>query len=151
MAFAKRPSRRANAPVNAPRSWPNSSASRMLSGMAAQLTATKGPDLRAECSWMKRASSSLPVPLSPRTRTVAEDGAACVAISRTRRRAGLDPTISCVVRRAISLLRERFSVTRLCRSAAFFTLFTMFMRLRGFSTKSYAPSRIAWTAVSTVP
>jgi hypothetical protein len=46
--------------------------------------------------------------------TVADEGAACVAISSTRRSAGEEPTMSRVVRRAISLLRERFSVTRLC-------------------------------------
>ena len=33
--------------------------------MAAQLTATKGPLARAESSWSVRATSSLPVPVSP--------------------------------------------------------------------------------------
>ena len=40
-AAAKRPARRATAPVKAPRSWPNSSASSSVSGKAAQFTATK--------------------------------------------------------------------------------------------------------------
>ena len=43
----KRPSRFLTAPVKAPFSWPKSSASSRASGKAAQLTATKGPPLRA--------------------------------------------------------------------------------------------------------
>ena len=42
-ASSNRPRRRATAPVNAPRSWPNSSDSISSSGMAAQLTSTNGP------------------------------------------------------------------------------------------------------------
>ncbi len=103
------PLARATAPVKAPRSCPKSSASRMLSGMAAQLTATNGPPARALLPWMKRARSSLPVPLSPSTSTVALEGAACVATSSTRRSAGLCPTISRVVRSLSSCLSERFS------------------------------------------
>src|SRR5882672_2438389 len=38
--------------------------------MAAQLTATNGPALRRELAWMKRARTSLPVPLSPVNSTV---------------------------------------------------------------------------------
>ena len=79
------------------------------------------------------------------------DGAACVATSSTRRSAGLVPTISRLVSSLISLRSERFSSTSDCRSAALRTLLTIVIRLSGFSTKSYAPSRIAWTAVSTVP
>jgi hypothetical protein len=37
------------APVKAPFSWPNSVASSMFSGMAAQLMATKGCSARGEC------------------------------------------------------------------------------------------------------
>ena len=77
-AASKRPSRAVVAPVNAPFSWPNSSASRIDSGIAAQLTATNGPFARAELSWSARASSSLPVPLSPSSSTVASLGAACI-------------------------------------------------------------------------
>ena len=53
-------------------------------------------------SWMERATSSLPVPLSPRTSTVARLGAACVATSTTRRNAGELPTISRCVSSLIS-------------------------------------------------
>jgi hypothetical protein len=45
--------------------------------MAAQLTATKGPLARAESSWRVRATSSLPVPVSPWMRTGAGVAAAC--------------------------------------------------------------------------
>jgi hypothetical protein len=46
-----------------------------VSGMAAQLTATKGRDLRGLRSWRVRATSSLPVPLSPVMRTETLEGA----------------------------------------------------------------------------
>ncbi len=85
---------------------------------------------------MKRATSSLPVPLSPRMSTVALEGAACVATSSTRLSAGLEPTISRRVRSLISLRSERFSATSDCRSAALRTLLMIVIRLSGFSTKS---------------
>jgi len=46
-------------------SWPKISLSMSVSGIAAQLTATNGRDLRGLKSWSVRATSSLPVPLSP--------------------------------------------------------------------------------------
>ena len=46
-ASRKRPGRASIAPVKAPRSWPNSSLSSRSRGIAAELTATKGPALRA--------------------------------------------------------------------------------------------------------
>ncbi len=64
----KRPMRVAIAPVNAPLAWPKSSLSSRFSGMAPQLTATKGPFLRGLRRWISRAISSLPVPVSPVTR-----------------------------------------------------------------------------------
>ncbi len=47
-AISKRPRRWLTALVNAPFSWPNSSLSRSVSGMAAQLTAIIGPVRTAE-------------------------------------------------------------------------------------------------------
>ena len=70
-ASSKRPSRRRWAPVNDPFSWPKSSLSIRVSGMAAQLTATKGPFARRLARCSVRATSSLPVPDSPTTNTVA--------------------------------------------------------------------------------
>ena len=58
------------ASVNAPLRWPNNSDSISVSGMAAQLTVTKGILWRALRLWMARATSSLPVPVSPVMRTV---------------------------------------------------------------------------------
>jgi hypothetical protein len=67
--FKQQPLRREIAPVNAPFSWPKSSLSSRLSGIAPQLIATNGPFLRGELKWMARASTSLPLPLSPRINT----------------------------------------------------------------------------------
>ena len=64
-ASSKRPGLRAAAPVNAPFSWPNSSVSSSVSGIAAQLIATNGPSARGLSACSARANSSLPVPLSP--------------------------------------------------------------------------------------
>ena len=73
-ASSNLPMRRATAPVKAPFSWPNSSLSRRFSGMAAQLTDTNGLSRRLDFAWTKRASTSLPVPLSPVIRIEASDG-----------------------------------------------------------------------------
>ena len=70
LAASNHPARDCEAPVNAPLSWPNSSASIRLSLKAPQFTATKGP-VRPLTAWMCRAMSSLPVPVSPVTSTVA--------------------------------------------------------------------------------
>ena len=55
-----------------------------VSGMPLQFTATKGRRRRALCSWMDRATASLPTPVSPRIRTFALLRA---AISMLRRNA----------------------------------------------------------------
>ena len=64
-----------SAPVNAPRIWPKSSESSSVSESAPQLRATKGRSFRGELTWMARATSSLPVPLSPVISTVLLVGA----------------------------------------------------------------------------
>ena len=64
-----------SAPVNAPFSWPNSSLSKSVSGIAPQSTATNGAEARGLAWWIARATSSLPVPVSPVTSTVKSDGA----------------------------------------------------------------------------
>ena len=71
LASSKRPLRCCWAPVKAPFSCPKSSLSMRFSGRAAQLTLMKALFLRGLLKWMARAMSSLPVPDSPRTRTVA--------------------------------------------------------------------------------
>ena len=69
-AISKRPLRVVMAPVKEPFSWPNSSLSSSSAGMAPQLTATNGRWRRGLAAWMARAAISLPVPDSPRMRTV---------------------------------------------------------------------------------
>src|SRR5206468_2081073 len=63
------------APVNAPFSYPKSSASMRLLGIAPQLTAMNVAPARSLRSWIVRATSSLPLPDSPVMSTVAEVGA----------------------------------------------------------------------------
>ena len=74
-APSKRPLRMVMAPVKEPFSWPKSSVSRSVSGSAAQLTLISGWGLRGLARWMASATSSLPVPDSPVTSTVASDAA----------------------------------------------------------------------------
>ncbi len=70
-ASRKRPRRARSAPVKAPRAWPKSSLSSSVSGIAPQFTATNDSLRRGDCAWIARASTSLPVPLSPVRSTVA--------------------------------------------------------------------------------
>ena len=93
-ASSKQPARRSSAPVKAPFSWPNNSLSMSVSGMAAQLMATNGPALRGLRLWMARATSSLPVPLSPVTSTAALLGATWRMSEKSSRMAGERPTRS---------------------------------------------------------
>ena len=74
-ASSTRPGLVPTAPVNAPFSWPNSSDSNTSRGRAPQWIGTNARSARTDCSWMARATSSLPVPLSPRTSTVESVGA----------------------------------------------------------------------------
>ena len=53
------------APVNAPRRWPKSWLSTSSRATAEQLKGTNGPRFCGLCSWMIRAKTSLPVPVSP--------------------------------------------------------------------------------------
>ena len=74
-ARSKWPRRCWVAPVKLPRSWPNSSLSISPAGMAPQLSGRNGPRRRLLISWMVCATISLPVPLSPVSRTDASVGA----------------------------------------------------------------------------
>jgi hypothetical protein len=83
---------RLTAPVNAPLSWPNSSLSSSDVGMAAQFTRINGPFARGLAKWMPSATSSLPVPLSPRIKTVVCPSAALAATASASRTMPLRPT-----------------------------------------------------------
>ena len=85
--------RREWALVNEPFSCPNSSLSSRVSGRAAQLTGMNARSRRGEFSWMVRAASSLPTPLSPSSSTVALDGATRPIRSKTLRMDGASPSI----------------------------------------------------------
>ncbi len=137
------------APVNEPFTWPNSSDSISSSGIAAQLTLTKGFSARVLLPWMARATSSLPVPDSPVISTVALVGAARATASWTSPRAGEEPIIRLLP--SVDILRVRFSSrSRRCSMALRRTSSTR-SRSSGFSMKSNAPSRVASTAVAIVP
>ena len=92
-AAAKSPFRSRSAPVKAPFTWPKSSLSRSVSGKAAQFRATNSPRRRVLSSWIARARSSLPVPVSPAISTEALERAARRARLRRLSRGRLAPTI----------------------------------------------------------
>jgi hypothetical protein len=93
LAIWKRPGRSRIAPVNAPRAWPKNSLSNISRGMALQLTRTNGRVDRGLRSWISRARSSLPVPDSPITKTVAPLDATSSTCCKTSHSARLRPTI----------------------------------------------------------
>jgi hypothetical protein len=149
-AASNTPGRERSAPVNAPLSWPKSSLSRRVSAKAAQLTATNGRSRRGLAAWMDRATSSLPVPVSPVTSTVAWVGPTRSTRSRTRARPGLEPTISPTARLRTSRRRRAFSRTSSTLSVARATTERTWAGTKGLVMKSKAPRRMASTASSTV-
>jgi hypothetical protein len=92
VACTNMPARSPTAPVKAPRSWPNSSEPISSRGMAPQLSATYGPSARRDVSWMAWATTSLPVPVSPRINTLQSVPAARAACSTAARSTGSRPT-----------------------------------------------------------
>ena len=92
-ACSRRPCRLPTAPVNAPRTWPNSSASSSVSGIALQLSATNRCARRGLLWWIARATTSLPVPVSPVIRIVLLVGATVSSSWNSARIARLLPTM----------------------------------------------------------
>ena len=86
------PARASTAPVKAPRACPNSSASSSVSGSAPQSMIANGSPARGEASWMARAASSLPVPVSPWISTVASERATRASRANSSRMGALGPT-----------------------------------------------------------
>ena len=86
-ARSRRPIRRATAPVNAPRSCPNSSLSSTDGASDAQSACTNGSWRRGERRCSVRATSPLPTPVSP-SRSTVDDSAATRSTSRSTRRIG---------------------------------------------------------------
>ena len=79
------------------------------SGIAAQFTSTNGPCLRWLMACTCRATSSLPVPLSPEIKTRPLVGAAIAICSRSDVMTGLSPTITSG--RSTRARRARFSTS----------------------------------------
>ena len=82
------------APVNAPFTWPNRFDSSRSGGRLPELTVMKARSARVEFWCSARATSSLPVPLSPLISIVVRLGAACMIRSNTWRMRELRPMIS---------------------------------------------------------
>src|SRR5262245_5396476 len=102
------------APVNAPRSKPKSSDSMSVSGMAAQLTATKGRAARGPWRCRRLATSPLPAPVSPDSSTAGNRPVPAVPrrsrrmLARRVSMAGLAPSnTSGALIRAVSYLSLR--------------------------------------------
>ena len=133
---SKSPALASTAPVKLPFSWPKSSLSMSPSGMAPQLMATKGWSRRSLRPWMVRATTSLPVPLSPVTSTVVRVGASFSTSWRTSRMAGESPRISSgPLPRAPTWWRSsRFSARSARCSSAFPSTSFSSSTLKGFST-----------------
>ena len=91
-AASNPPTRAAVAPVNAPRSWPNSSLSIKVGGIDPQSSTTNGPRARGLASWSASASRPLPVPVSPSSSTLASDSASLGSTAKIRRIASLAPS-----------------------------------------------------------
>ncbi len=142
-ACSKRPRRIVCAPVKAPRSWPNSSLSSRSFGIAAVLMATKGPPARGLCLCSARATSSLPVPLSPVIITVTVLWLKRPMARNTSCIAGAWPSISGIVADAVSRTSSRrlSSTARRISSTALGTS-------KGLGRYSKAPPWKADTALS---
>ena len=103
---SRRPARCRRAPISS-----------SVSGSAAQLIATKGFSARSLRAWIIRATSSLPVPLSPVIRTEVFEARPAPTRSSTRRAAGDSPTNSRpAAARPVSSRSRRFSSSRRSRS-----------------------------------
>ena len=140
------------APVKEPFSWPNRMLSTRFSGMAPQLTVTKGPDLRPLSPWMARAISSLPTPDSPSISTGMVELAARLPSSSTLVMASL-PAIRSA--KPSSPLADALMRAISSASASILSAFLMETSSRsgltGLTTKSTAPARMAVMAASMLP
>ena len=93
-ARATYPSRAETAPVKAPRTCPNSSASNSSSDRDDALMATNGPAPRRERRWMAAATLSFPVPVSPKMWTETSESVTRAISAKSACMAGPRPTSS---------------------------------------------------------
>ena len=140
------------APVKAPFSWPNRIDSTRFSGMAPQLTATKGRPARSLSPWMARAIISLPTPDSPSISIGMLDWAPRRPRRSTLAMAGAEAMRSLKLRAPPTFLLSRFtSSVRALTLSRFWTDTLRRSGLTGLTTKSSAPARIALMTVSIEP
>ncbi|MCY1401541.1 hypothetical protein D9M71_166620 [compost metagenome] len=132
------PMRRLPAPVKALASWPKISLSNRFSGRPPQFRATNGCAWRLLKSCRQRATSSLPVPVSPSISTLAEVSATLAINSRRFCMAGERPMMrpSRELRSASCRRKEKTSRARLRCSRARRTTSTRRSGEKGFSMKS---------------
>ena len=140
-ASSNRPVRSATAPVNAPRAWPNSSASRRSSPRAAQFTAQNRCPRRGPVSWIRRATSSFPVPLSPSIRTAKGARAACATSARTASMAALSPSSPAAARCRAGSMATRASSDARTAGAQAVAAADSSAAARGASTRASAGHR----------
>jgi hypothetical protein len=122
---------------------PNSSASRRSSGVAAQLTDRNGLFRRGLALWIARASSSLPVPLSPENSTRASVPATMCACASFSSISTLRVMMSARHSSVVSVKPEIFSARWIWSSSSCLST--------GFVRKPNAPICVAWTASGIVP
>jgi len=134
--------------VKLPFRWPKNSLSISSAGIAPQLTGTKGPAARAPCSWMVRATSSLPTPDSPRMYTGAWLRATLAMVARRVAIAGESPSrrLACSGGGGGGFGRSALFSSSACRTRPRNTLMST-----GLLTKSKAPAFSASTARSMLP
>ena len=146
-ACSKRPRRIVCAPVNAPRSWPNSSLSSRSFGIAAVLIATNAPLLpwspRGLWRCSARATSSLPEPDSPVISTVTLLCESRPIARNTSCIAGAWPRIS-----GAGVLRSSSTSSRRLSSSARRISSTALVRSNGLGRYSNAPPWNEDTALS---
>ena len=117
--------------------------------MAAQFTVMKGRPARGELSWMARATSSLPVPDSPTTRTVTSVGAVRPMALNTSSISGLAPMRRPGRARPSGAgVSASLAATARGRRASSRAMPRRRSRSKGLTTKSRAPAFMAWTATS---
>jgi hypothetical protein len=140
--------------VNAPRTWPNSSLSNTPSETPPEFTITIGRDARLDTACSARATTPLPVPFSPSTRTFASEGP-------TREITCSTPCIDGDSAMSFGIPSPRSSEFSASSRWPFRSAWLSSICVRmiassralshGFWMKSRAPRRIASTATSTLP
>ena len=139
------------APVKAPLTWPKSSLSSRFSGMAPQLIATKALFRRRDSACSASAVTSLPVPLSPVTKTLARESATCSIVRNTARMTGDWPIKPWKRVPSSTGLRTALAGAVFDCSTAARIVASRRVPATGLTKKSKAPSRIAAIARDSEP